>query len=1084
MKTKLRSTFTLLLIFLMQIVFAQEKDITGKVKDNNDIPLPGVNILVKGTTKGTQSDIDGNYSITASVGQVLSFSYLGFETKEFTVGDESTINVLMEESSAVLEEIIVTAQGIKKEKKALGYAVTTVTSDDIQQKPDTDIGRILRGKASGVRITGTGGVSGSGSNIIIRGFSSITGGNQPLFVVDGVLLDGSTGGANQSASSASFQSGNVRSGFADIDPNNIESVSILKGLSATALYGGQGRNGVILITTKSGSQSNKKMEFSITQSLFTNSIILPDYQNTWGNGFQNVYGAFFSNWGSRFDSQETIDNAFRTMLEDNFLAPGQLPSDLFPGRTDLDVRDVPYRPFDSQEAFFGTGIVSSTSVNASGSIADKGAFTVTYSHVDDESFIPGNELTRNNFSLASNYKFDNKFSISGKVNFAKTDIKSPFTDASTGSDVSISTAGTGGVASIWNILYLPRSVDITGTPYQHPVTGESLWYRGGNDRMNPLWVVDNTRDVSRTNRFFGNFVTSYEFNDWLNLSYRAGFDITNTITERSINRGANDGIHPNGYLQTTSSRLSIWDHSLLLSFDKELSEDFSLQATVGANTQRQELFTDGSESRDQIIFGLQNHINYQNSSTIIEGTLFADNNVTYQSINERNFVALYGSATLSYKNYLFLNTSLRNEWSSNLERNFRSQISPGVSASFIPTSAFPEIKSQNGLNYLKLRAGYGTAPGFPTQNYITRNFVSLVPNVFDNGSGGTIASSIPNALPNPNLKPELSKELEFGIDARFLDNRVGIEFTYYNRDTEDQIIQRPLAPETGYTSQFTNIGNVINKGIELVADVTPIRNDDWQWTVSGSFSRNVSEVQGLDEGEQILYGGIFNTPANAAVNGEQLGVIVGSRILRDDEGNRLIDENGYWIQDPTNGIIGDPNPDWFSTINNSIRWKNLTFSMQWEYQQGGDIYATTVGALIGRGLVEDVDFDRTQSIILPGIRQSTGQPNDIQLTATEAYFNNIGFGTDEMLIYDATHLRLREASISFNFPSNWLEQTPFGSASFTLSGQNLFVKAFNVPKSVNYDPELNSLGVGNSQGFDYLTSWNSRRYGMSLKLTF
>ena len=429
-----------------------------------------------------------------------------------------------------------------------------------------------------------------------------------------------------------------------------------------------------------------------------------------------------------------------------------------------------------------------------------------------------------------------------------------------------------------------------------------------------------------------------------------------------------------------------------------------------------------------------------------------------------------------------MNASLRNEWTSTLEQSNRSQFSPGVSASFIPTIAIDGLRSTKGLNYLKLRAGYGTSPGFPGP-YNTRSVTSLIPNIFVNAAGnGTTTTSVPNFLPNPNLRPELSKEFEVGVDARFLDNRVGFEFTYYNRDTEDQIILRPLAPETGYTSQFTNIGNVINKGFEITADVTPVRTDNFNWKISGSFSQNKSEVQGLDDGEQILYGGIFSTPANAAINGEQLGVIFGTRVLRDDDGNRLVDENGYWIQDPENGIIGDPNPDWFSTINNSISWKNFTFNMQWEYQQGGDIYATTVGALVGRGVVGD--FDRSQGIILPGVRQSTGQPNDIQLTATEAYFNNIGFGVDELLIYDATHIRLREASLSYNLPKKWLDNTPFGNLSITLSGQNLFVRAFNTPKEVNYDPELNSLGVGNSQGFDYLTSWNSKRYGMSVKVTF
>ncbi|MDH7444775.1 SusC/RagA family TonB-linked outer membrane protein [Aquimarina sp. 2201CG14-23] len=1077
MKSPTKRILMLFLALVAQISFAQESTITGKVTDDQGLPLPGVNIVVKNTNNGTQTDFDGIYSIESSQGSVLVFSYLGFSDKEVTVGSSTTINVQLEPSAAQLEEVVVTAQGIRREKKALGYAVSTVKSDDLEQKADTDIGKILRGKASGVRITGTGGVSGSGANIIIRGTSSITGGNQPLFVVDGVPFDGSSGGANQDASSGSFQSGNVSSRFADLDPNNIESVSILKGLSATALYGGQGRNGVILITTKSGTSARKKFEFTVNQSVFLNDIVLPDYQDTWGNGFQNVYGAFFSNWGARFDSQETIPNAFRTSINNNF--DGIEPSVLFPDRPELDNPNVVYRPYDSQKAFFKTGVISTTSINASGSIGDKGSINASYAHTNDEGFIPNNSLTRNNISFGGTYKFDNKFTVSGKFNYARTNIQSPFTDASTGSDVALSTAGTGGIQSIWNILYLPRSVDIND-PFQHPVTGESLWYRGGNDRTNPRWTLNNTRDTNSTDRLFSNFNVSYDLKDWLKLTYRVGLDNQNVRAQRSINKGSKDGIHPTGYLQVTNSRFTIWDHSILAGIDKQLSENFNLQGTVGGTFQSRIGTSDGVEGRDQIIFGLQNIGNYANASGIIEGTLFPLNTVSYQSYSEENNIAAYVSATVGFKDYLYLNASARNEWTSTLETANRSQFSPGVSASFIPTSAFKGIKSQNGLNFLKLRMGYGTSPGFPTP-YNTRNVLSLVPNAF---AGNITTTSVNNFLANPDLRPELSKEFEAGIDARFFDNRIGFEITYYNRDTEDQIIARPLAPETGFTSTFTNVGNVINEGIEITYDITPVRTENFRWNISGSYTNNQSEVKGLDEGEQILYGGIFATPANAAINGEQLGVIVGTRVLRDADGNFLIDENGEWIQDPTNGIIGDPNPKWFMTINNGIKWKNVSFNMQWEYQQGGDIYATTVGALVGRGLVEDTDFDRTQGIILPGIRQSTGQPNDIQITSTEAYFNNIGFGLDEQLIYDASHVRLREASLSYSLSDKWLKNTPFGSVSLTLAGQNLFVKAFNVPSSVNYDPELNSLGVGNSQGFDYLTSWNSRRYGMSVKLTF
>ncbi|UJH66553.1 SusC/RagA family TonB-linked outer membrane protein [Allomuricauda sp. SCSIO 65647] len=1080
MRTKLNGLLTLLLAFFVHISFAQDKTITGTVTDQNGLPLPGVNIVVEGTSTGTQTDFDGNYAVSASVGQTLLFTYIGQRDERRTVGPNDVINVQMSEDAQALEEVVVTAQGIRKEKKALGYAVATVGNEQIEERADTDIGKILRGKAAGVRITGSGGVSGSGSNIIIRGASSITGGNQPLFVVDGVPFDGSSGSANASNinGSGNFQSGNTASRFADIDPNNIESVNILKGLSATALYGGEGRNGVILITTKTGSNARKKFEVSANQSIFFNDIVLPEYQDTWGNGFQNVYGAFFSNWGSRFDSQATIPNAFRTMLLNNY---GVEPSSLFPGFSDDP--NVEYRPYDSQEAFFNTGIISNTSINVSGALGDKGFMNASFSHTNDQGFIPGNSLRRNNISLGGSYKFDNKITVTGKLNYARTDIQSPFTDASTGSDVTISTAGTGGIASVWNILYLPRSVNIDD-PFQHPITGESLWYRGGNDRMNPRWALENTQDANETDRIFGNFNVGYDINDWMNLRYRVGIDNQNVRNRRQINKGGRDGIHPNGYLQISTERFTIWDHSLLLGIDKQLSEKTSLEATIGATTQRRVFQRDGVEGRDQIVFGVQNLSNYVNSSAIIEGTLFPGNTTAYQSFSEENNMAMYASATLGYGGYLYLNGSVRNEWDSTLELDNRAQFSPGVSLSFVPTSAFNGLQSENFLNFLKVRVGYGTSPGFPGP-YNTRNILALTPNAFQPPTGsGTTTTSVSNFLANPNLKPELSKEVEAGIEARMFNNRFGFEVTYYNRDTEDQIIQRPLAPETGFTSTFTNVGNVINKGIEAVFDVTPLRSENFEWTLSGNYTVNESVVEGLDEGEQVLYGGIFSAPRNAAINDTPLGVIVGQQFLRDDDGNILIDENGYWLQDPENGVIGDPNPDWFMTVNNSIRWKNFTMNMQWEYQQGGDIYATTVGALIGRGLTESTDFDRTQGIVLPGIRQATGQPNDIQLTATEAYFNNIGFGFDEALIYDATHIRLREASISYAVPSKYLDKTPFGSVSLTLSGQNLFVRSFNVPEDINYDPELNSLGVGNSFGFDYLTSWNSRRYGMSVKLTF
>ncbi len=1079
MRTNLNGILTLLLAFVVHLSFAQDKTISGTVTDFDGLPLPGVNILVEGTATGTQTDFDGNYAINASEGQTLLFSYIGQKNVRVVVGASNTISVQMEEDTQALEEVVVTAQGIKQEKKALGYAVTTVSSEELESRADTDIGKILRGKAAGVRITGTGGVTGSGTNIIIRGASSITGNNQPLFIVDGIPFDASSSTANQDASSGDFQSGNVASRFADLDPNDIENVSILKGLSATAIYGSAGRNGVILITTKTGENSNKKFEVAVNTSMFFNDVVLPDYQNNWGNGFQNVYGAFFSNWGSNFASQRTIPNAFRTMMLNNF---GVEPSVLFPDRPDLDAPLVEYKPYESQKDFFRTGAISTLSVTAAGSF-DKGNYSVSYGNTQDQGFIPNNSLIRNNFSVGGTYKFDNKLTVSGKLNYVQTDISSPFTDASTGSDVTSSTTGTGGISSVWNILYLPRSVNIND-PYQHPVTGESLWYRGGNDRTNPVWALENSKQTNNTTRAFGAFNVNYEINDWININWRTTLDNGVTFAERSVNKGSNDGLHPNGYLQTTTQRTTIWDHTFFASINKPLSERFGLNANVGLTARRFDTSRQGNESRDQIVFGLQNHGNYINHSPIIEGTVFPSNTTAYQSVAESNNPAAYATATLDFDGFLFLTANAREDWFSGLEKDNRGQFSWGTSLSFIPTLAFADMRSQNGLNYLKLRGSYGTAPGFPGL-YRTRNILNLNPAGFQTANGQTVTTtSVDNLLANADLQPELSKEFEVGLEARAFDNRLGIDFTFYDRETNDQIINRPIAPETGYTQTTVNAGNVTNKGIELAFDGTPIQTDNWTWRIDGNYTINESTVSGLAEGEQIYVGGIFSTPSNTALNGQALGIILGSAVLRNADGERLVNEDGSWIQDPENRFIADPNPDWFMTIGSSIRFKSLMLSMQWEYQHGGDIVSTTIGAIAGRGLSGETDFDRTQSVILPGVRQSTGLPNDVQTTATEAYFDNIGFGTDELTVFDASHIRLRELSLAYTMSKKFLDRTPFGSLIITLVGQNLWVDAYNTPDSINFDPELNSLGVGNSQGLDYLTSWNSRRYGLNLKLTF
>ncbi len=1071
MRTKFSGILTLLLAFVVQLTFAQEKTISGNVTDNQGVPLPGVNIIVKGTSNGTQTDFDGNYTLQASVGQTLEFTYVGFKTVDKVVTvSASEINLQMEEDAAVLDEVIVTAQGIKKEKRALGYAVTTIKSEEVENRAQTDLGRLLQGKAPGVRITSTGGVAGSGTNIIIRGYSSISGNNQPLFIVDGVPFDSST---NQQTSFVT--SSNQASRFGDLDQNNIESVSVLRGLSATALYGEEGKNGVILITTKSGSNASKKLEVTVSQSVFVNNIVLPDYQDTYGNGFFNDYGPFYSNWGSAFSSQETIPNGFLSAFTNIDRFDGMLPSDVYPGRVDLDQAEVPYRPYDSQKEFFRTGMISNTSINVSGtSFVDdrRTTYTANYSYLEDVSFVPGNTVRRNNISIGGSSQLSNKLTVTGKLSFAKFDKTSPMTDASFGSDV----FGTG-IASIWNVLYMPRSIDLFGFPYQLPDTGESIWYRAGNDRTNPLWVVANTMDNNMTNRVFGNASILYEFSEGYNLSYRFGLDYYTENQDRGIHRGANDGSEPLGYLRNVVNQNTIYDHTLLFNVDKDLvPEVLNFTLNSGLNLRRNEFSNTSVASRRQLenAFGLFNHSVFEERIDLQSGNF----------ISERNNIALYGSATFDYKSWLYLSLSARNDWSSVFERSERSVFSYGGSLSLILTSLVPSLKGGESslFDYLKVRVGYGQAPGF-TNPYSTRQTLGINSNAFSLGGNQIVTNFVPNSLRNPNLKPELSTEIEVGVEARMFNNRLSFDFTYYNKDTKDQIINRPLPAETGYSTFADNFGNVNNEGIELGFNIVPIKNDKWVWNIGGNYNINeniVTDTQGQIIGISGFGGGL----GNYAIEGQAFGVIQGSFVSRDSSGNYLVDDQGDYIIDPDIKIIGDPNPDWTMSVINGLSFNNWNLTAQIEYQHGGDMYLRTANTLVARGLTVDTDFDRTQTFVLPGVVASTGQPNDIQIAATDAYFTNYGFGAAEFNMYDVTNIRLREVALTYSFPKELLKRTPLGNLSITAQGYNLFVKAVNVPDGVNFDPDINSIGVGNGFGFDFLTSWNSRRYGLSIKASF
>jgi TonB-linked SusC/RagA family outer membrane protein len=1073
-------------ILLAQTVLAQTVEVSGRVADDKGDPIAGVSVTEKNNTRnGTTTGADGRYKLQVKQGATLIFSSIGFTTREVAAADAA--NVSLATASAAISEVVVTSFGIRREKKALGYAVATVDAKSLEQRPESDVVRLLNGKAPGVDILNASGMSGSGTNIIIRGVSTITGSSTPLFVVDGVPFDASTN------AQASFQYGNTTSSrFLDLDPNNIDNISVLKGLSATVLYGELGRNGVILITTKTGSnkKANNKTEVTLTQSVFINEVAnLPEYQQSYGGGFDQSVGlAFFSNWGARFTDPPRLVNHPYDRAALNVALPQFNPT---PGPGNDAIYE--YKPYNSVERFFRKGVIKTTSVGIQTG-GPNGSFSANYSYTDDEGFTPGNYLFKNNFGLGGTVKLSNKINLSGTFNYAITDFKAPPTSTSFGSNPTVSSV-------FGNLIYTPIAVNLMGgpedgnnyLPWENPLDRSSIYYRSNNDIQNPRWTVANSFTGQKVNRMYGNIRLSYELFPDVNVSYRLGYDFYNDYNFLKQNKGGTVGadlIYRRGIYRTVNGRNTIWDHSILAEWSKKLNGGWRVNVDAGANSQDRSYIQDGQRSTQQLVYGLFDHSNFIVHDNFDEGGGDLDGQ------ERRLAIGIFAQGTIAYNEYVYLTVGGRNSWTSNLENNNRSLFYPSASLSFIPTLAFESLKGSKMVNYLKIRGGYSTSANFGSP-YGTRPILNISTNVFEDRVGTIInTNSISNRLPNPDLKPELIGEIELGIEGKFINNRVNLDLTFYRRLSEDQILDRDLDPSTGFSVTRINAGNVQNKGIEMGLGVTPVRNKDWRWQLDGNFTLNRSKVSKLpDDIKQIPIDG-FSNEGLFAINGQPLGIIQANYVVKVDpktglptgdplKGTRLVSPNGDYVASTEIGIIGDPTPDFKLSGISTLDYKGFSFRMQWDWTQGGDMLAYTPGTLVGRGLTKDTDFDRLLPLILPGV-QGDGSPNTVQISASQAYFNNYSgfFSLQDLITYDATVIRLREASLSYSIPATVLKKTPLGSLSLTISGQNLWYNAPNFPKYTNFDPETSSLGVSNVRGLEYLSGPTSRRIGVSLRATF
>jgi TonB-linked SusC/RagA family outer membrane protein len=1111
MKKILLACFALAVAFYVN---AQERVVTGRVTSTEDAtPLPGVNVLLKGTTIGTATDADGKFSLSVpSNGGALIFSFIGLEAKEIEIGDRTTVDVSLGLDVTQLSEVIVTAAGIEREKKALGYSVVNVAGASMQQRSEPDPLRALQGKMPGVSIIGAGGAPGQSTRINIRGFSSMTGNTQPLFVVDGIPFDNSVNPSFGAARGTQYSNRAF-----DIDPNNIEAITVLKGAAAAALYGSRATNGVVIVTTKSAKKTSKKgLEISYNGSANFEEISgIPEYQNVYTQGSnQNYNGGFIGNWGAPFPNHVDRLNAQYGTNYSKIYAPGYpegtVPHQLtgvgygisqgyqtiFPEfMTDIDgdgqIDDaiaVPLEPHDIIGGFFKTGTVFENGINITNS-SEKSTINAGISRMVNEGMVPNSEAKRTSLNFGGSGQLDNGLFISGNVNYVNTTQQTPqmgpsiYTDYSGGAESSIYA----------RVFYQPRNFDLNNLPFENPVNGNNVFYRALD---NPHWIAKYNHYSSDVNRVYGNLTFGYDIKEWLNVTFKGGVN-TYSESRSSIIRKGGTAL-PAGQIWTDDLTNTEQDYNLIFTLTKDFSENFALRAIVGANANDRDFRRRTVTGTDFIV---PNLYTLANTSVQIANS---DSKVL------RRLYGTYADLQFTFKDFINFNLVGRNDWASTLPEQNRSFFYPGASLAVVFTDATDAL--DNIFSFGKIRAAY-TQVGREADPYQTNTTYSVT-TPFTAGDGTVYRrASLGNRVGNLNLKNELTKEIEFGLELRHKSERANIDITYFKRNSFDQILPARSAPSSGFFDAIVNAGEIENKGWEIGLNVTPVKlANGFQWDINAAYTRIRTTVIDAGPGGEILIGGVGGGFSGVLQNihrkGEVFAAIYGSKNARDAEGNLLIQPSTglpYALEDAD--IIGNPHPDFTLGLGNTFSYKGISLYALFDWKQGGDFYSITAASLFLRGQLK-VTEDREGLRILPGIYgdptqfeevngKTVGVPlldedgntikNTTPVTAFDYHFSD-GFGAygqDEVNVYDGTVIRLREITLGYEFPKTLLSKTPFGSARLSISGRNLWWKAPNVLEGLNLDPEvLADFASTSTMGFEAGATPTTRRYGFNLSLTF
>ncbi|MCP9768372.1 SusC/RagA family TonB-linked outer membrane protein [Lacihabitans sp. LS3-19] len=1049
MKKTLQFNLLLLFgVFFASLTFGQK--ITGKVtseKDGNS--LPGVSVQLKGSKTGTSTDANGAYSIVATQGATLIFSYIGFETKEVNIGNRTILDISLSEDVSTLSEVVVTALGIKKDSKKLGYATSTVNAEALTENRQPNFMNALQGKVAGVNVQSLGTGPGGTSKIRIRGQSSISGQNSPLIVINGVPIDNTNFGTNPNNSgsdnSIGVRGGGMTSdggdGLSSINPDDIESMTILKGATAAALYGSRAKDGVIMITTKTkgtgkGIGVTYNMNFTTEKALdFT------DYQYEYGQGENGVRPTSANPTSGQWSFGEKF-------------APG-MTQVLFDGVT------VPYEPVRNRyDIFYRPGQNLTNTVSLSGGDA-KGGFNLSFSNLDAKGIIPNNSFNRKTVNLGLSYDISKKLSFTTSLNYSNEYNKNPPNIANQDNSVPTSVAIMSN-SMPWDLLDAKK----------YDAAGNEFVYSRFRNRTNPYFTLAEQFHNVRRDRIFGNMSAKYKITDWLSLQGRIGQDYWsrdedyNNFPTGQASRGPAPAGFVNGVYTQEARRFREINKDLLLSASKVFG-DFGLDVNLGGNQMSRRADLNSAQVTDFVVRDLY---------TIANGRV----KDPYYDLQERAVNSVYGSAEVSYKNVLFVNGTLRNDWFSTLAPANRSILYPSISGSFVFSQAMDSPPSW--LSFGKIRLAYAeVGSDTDVSPYSNNLFYGINANLF---AGQPVGSSQGSTVPNANLRPMRSSEKEAGVELKFFNNRVGLDFATYEKITTDQIVSAQISDASGFTNTLINSGQSRTRGTEWLLSLNPVQTSNFRWDISFNGSYNKTKLLSLltdTPGERITTGThVFNGELRQVV-GEELGQLYGFGFRRDAAGNKIFGANGIALRTPDLISFGSALPNWVGGITNSFTFKGISLSALIDFKLGGNMMSGSNFNMVRHGLHQMTVAGRDVGYIIGDGVNEKGEVNSAK-APVQAYWEVIrSQALIEPIIYNAGFWKLRQVTAGYDFTKFLPKNIPVNGVKLNLVANNVLMLKKWVP---NIDPDSFGYTSDNIVGLESSGVPTTRSIGFNLNVKF